>query len=143
MHRIAIFVGLCALGCESNTTDAPGFGEGCRAPGYSCQEGARCALTPFGLYRCSEPDMDGDGVVDREDNCVYRVNPTQDDVDRDGFGDACDAPALDGEYVLQPRPNEGVLPISEGVEHTMETRPPNPIQRSEDEEFILEGRVTD
>jgi hypothetical protein len=35
------------------------------------------------------PDSDGDGVVDRQDNCPAVRNPGQQDVDGDGRGDAC------------------------------------------------------
>ena len=36
------------------------------------------------------PDADGDGVPDRNDNCVGAANPTQLDFDVDDAGDACD-----------------------------------------------------
>ena len=36
-------------------------------------------------------DKDGDGVLDRADDCVTVANPNQLDSDRDGFGNACDA----------------------------------------------------
>ena len=35
-------------------------------------------------------DVDEDGVLDSDDNCVDISNPTQDDIDSDGDGDACD-----------------------------------------------------
>lgn len=37
---------------------------------------------------CDDPD--GDGVVDNEDNCPDTANRSQDNVDGDGLGDACD-----------------------------------------------------
>ncbi len=38
----------------------------------------------------TEPDGDGDGVIDDCDTCPATVNPTQADSDGDGVGDACD-----------------------------------------------------
>ena len=35
-------------------------------------------------------DVDEDGVLDSEDNCVETANPNQEDIDLDGAGDACD-----------------------------------------------------
>ena len=35
-------------------------------------------------------DMDDDGVINDEDNCMEDYNPEQIDVDADGMGDACD-----------------------------------------------------
>jgi len=35
-------------------------------------------------------DTDGDGIADYQDNCQLTFNPTQDDIDGDGVGDACD-----------------------------------------------------
>jgi len=38
-----------------------------------------------------DPDVDGDGVPDRRDNCPLAPNATQLDTDGDRVGDACDA----------------------------------------------------
>jgi hypothetical protein len=38
----------------------------------------------------NNPDTDGDGVWDGEDNCPLVSNPDQLDTDEDGVGDACD-----------------------------------------------------
>ncbi|MGH2690321.1 MAG: thrombospondin type 3 repeat-containing protein, partial [Actinomycetota bacterium] len=38
-----------------------------------------------------EADTDGDAVADFRDNCVLHANPSQLDVDTDGFGNRCDA----------------------------------------------------
>jgi hypothetical protein len=42
------------------------------------------------LYLPAAGDADGDGVPNAVDNCVFVKNPTQSDVDEDGYGDACD-----------------------------------------------------
>lgn len=39
-----------------------------------------------------DPDADGDGVPDDEDNCPATSNPDQADSDNDGIGDACEPP---------------------------------------------------
>ena len=44
-------------------------------------------------------DLDGDGVLDDEDNCPNTYNPTQSDNDHDGIGDTCD-PDSDGDGYL-------------------------------------------
>jgi hypothetical protein len=37
-----------------------------------------------------EKDSDGDGIIDKNDNCINNPNPDQGDVDGDGIGDVCD-----------------------------------------------------
>jgi hypothetical protein len=41
-----------------------------------------------------EPDTDGDGVPDADDNCPADVNPSQKDKNHDGVGDACEHDAV-------------------------------------------------
>jgi hypothetical protein len=43
-----------------------------------------------------QPDSDGDGVPDCDDNCKWADNPNQYNQDGDKFGDACDDCNLDG-----------------------------------------------
>jgi len=47
----------------------------------------------------NDDDTDGDGIVNSEDNCVLSYNPSQDDLDGDGTGDACDDD-IDGDGIL-------------------------------------------
>jgi hypothetical protein len=42
-----------------------------------------------------QPDTDGDGIPDSEDNCIMTPNPDQIDSDGDGIGDECDENVLD------------------------------------------------
>lgn len=59
--------------------------------------GDLCPRTVGTISGC--PDTDGDGKHDGVDNCVNDANGLQDDLDRDGTGDACDSD-LDGDGVL-------------------------------------------
>lgn len=48
------------------------------------------------IYEHVAEDMDGDGIIDTEDNCPNAANPNQQDADSDGTGDACDADTVYG-----------------------------------------------
>jgi len=42
------------------------------------------------LADCVDPDLDGDGVLNGNDNCPATVNPNQSNLDNDGIGNVCD-----------------------------------------------------
>jgi len=44
----------------------------------------------WGGSRADELDPDADGILDLSDNCPDETNPSQSDIDGDGYGDACD-----------------------------------------------------
>ena len=43
-----------------------------------------------GICNLTDPDDDGDGVLDGADNCPVNANPLQEDENMDGIGDACE-----------------------------------------------------
>lgn len=58
----------------------------------SCFEGCCHSLQSVTEF---EGDEDKDGIRNFDDNCPFKINPTQGDCDKDGYGDACDNCAED------------------------------------------------
>ncbi len=57
------------------------------ADGGPPEEGS---IVGFRVAVIPEPDGDGDGIPDGQDNCPMIANPDQNDADGDALGDACD-----------------------------------------------------
>lgn len=49
-------------------------------------------------------DIDGDGIQDSMDNCLYSANSEQVDTDSDSMGDRCD-PDIDNDGILNEQDN--------------------------------------
>ena len=64
--------------------------------GVECYRGSQC---PTGFYCLCDDDIDGDDVLNNDDNCVTTANNDQADFDSDGIGDACD-PDIDNDGSL-------------------------------------------
>jgi hypothetical protein len=94
-------------------TDGDGIGDACTGDGCgttSDGEVREDGTTEPGWCPSDDVDSDGDGILDREDNCPYMPNADQADTDGDGIGDACDADPidsgdLDGDGVLDGSDN--------------------------------------
>lgn len=90
--------GTCAF--SDNVLLVDDFAQRCRGSGIALATGvrtiaARVRISSILLRAAVIPDLggggdyDGDGVIDRFDNCAIIANPAQLDTNDDGIGDAC------------------------------------------------------
>jgi hypothetical protein len=67
----------------------------CSGTGMTCDNGCRTCQPSGSWSKCATgsctTDTDGDAVPDCIDNCPIVANPGQEDADKDGLGNACDA----------------------------------------------------
>ncbi len=59
--------------------------------------------TPLKNPDFREPDTDEDGIIDAKDNCLLAKNADQQDIDRNGIGDACED--FDGDGIINSKDN--------------------------------------
>lgn len=57
-----------------------------------------------GISDLTDPDIDGDGILNGVDNCPTTPNPSQADADSDGIGNVCDS-----DYVAADIDGDGIL----------------------------------
>ncbi len=57
-----------------------------------------------GISDLTDPDIDGDGILNGADNCPYTANPGQEDADSDGTGNVCDS-----DYSSTDTDGDGIL----------------------------------
>jgi hypothetical protein len=81
-------------------------------------------------------DVDGDGFMDENDNCIYVANPLQEDPDNDGIGDECDNCKGDFNQDQADSDGDGVGDVCDNCIYDQ-----NPDQRDDDKDGV--GNVCD
>lgn len=84
----------------------------------------------------SSPDIDGDGILNFEDNCPCHANPDQKDSDNDGIGDECDNCPYHKNYNQQDTDFDGIGDVCDNCQYTE-----NPDQADRDNDGV--GDVCD
>jgi hypothetical protein len=77
--------------------------------GDACEDATLASQPPrFAPGQSVILDLDNDRLNDTADNCPGIANPPQEDLDRDFFGDLCDAD-IDGDQVVQTGPVDAII----------------------------------
>lgn len=69
--------------------------------------------TPYIILKLNENplynnDFDNDGIMNRLDNCPFRSNPDQSDIDGDGIGDVCDLDNFNKNFFDRDNDHDGI-----------------------------------
>lgn len=88
--------------CGTGSTPIPGVDYRIDTDGNGMPDECDQACTDAGMI--ADPDIDGDGLLNDQDNCPFNYNPDQSDIDNDGVGDVCD-PDMDGDGIVNEEDN--------------------------------------